>query len=190
MGGRRALRVHAALGLLNDELGMLERPRLNGAHLGNREVLLQHDRYEVVVRAVALDAVLQLLERPAEEPGDETQRGFEVFRLSPVEEKSERGLVLGEHDPVAVENESARSRDGHAAQAIVLGLAFVLFAAHDLMDPVDAGEDADEDPRAALDDVEARQNGAAVFARARGHQVNLTRRRASRRCFQGTRDAA
>jgi hypothetical protein len=190
MGGRRALRVDAALGLLDDELGMLERPRLNGAHFGNRQVLLQHDRHEVVVRAVALDAALQVLERPVEELGDETQRGVEVFRLPPVEEKRERRLVLGEDDPVAVENESARRRDGHAAQAIVLGLAFVLLAAQHLMDPVDAGEDADEDPRAARDDVEARQDGAAVFTRAGGHQVNLTRRRASRRCFHGTRDAA
>ena len=63
MRGDGALRVDAALGLLDDELGMLERARLHGAHLGDREVLLEDDGHEVVVRAVALDAALQVVER-------------------------------------------------------------------------------------------------------------------------------
>ena len=190
MGGRCALRVHAALGLLDDELRMLERPRLDSAHLGDREVLLEDDGHEVVVRAVALDAALQVVERAVEELGDEAKRGVEVLRLAAVQEEREGGLVLGEDDAVAVEDETARRRHGHAAQPVVLGLALVRLAPEHLMDPVHAGEEGDENPRAPRDDVDARENGAAVFAGAGRHQFSLTRRRAARRSFQGTRDAA
>ena len=186
----RALRVHPALGLLDDELRMFERARLDGTHLGDREVLLQDDGDEVVVRTVALDAMLEILESPAEDLGDEPKRGIEVLRLAAVEEKGEGGLVLRQDDAVAVEDEPPRRRHGHAPQAVVLGLALVLLAAKHLMNPVDAGEDPDENPGSARDDVDARQDGAAIFAGAGRHQVILTRRRASRRCLQGTRDAA
>ena len=144
--------------------------RLDGAHLGDREVLLEDDGHEVVVRAVALDAALQVVERAAEELGDEAKGGVEVLRLAAVQEEREGGLVLGEDDAVAVEDEAPRRRHGHAAQAVVLGLALVRLAPEDLMDPVHAGEEADENPRAPRDDVDARENGAAVFAGAGRHQ--------------------
>src|ERR1017187_4744114 len=185
-----ALRVHAALGLLDDELWMLEGTRLYGAHFGDREVLLEDDGNEVVVRAIALDAVLQVVESSVEELGDEAKRGVEVFRLAAIQQKREGRLILGENDAVAVEDEPPRRRHGHAAQAVVLGLALVRLAPEHLMDPVHAGQDTDENPRAPRDEVDARKDGPAVLAGTGRHQVSLMRRRASRRCFQGTRDAA
>src|SRR5664280_1820151 len=158
-----ALRVHPALGLLDDELRMLERARLDGAHLGDREVLLEHDGHEVVVRAVAFDATLQVVERAVEELGDKAKGGVEVLRLAAVQEEREGGLVLGEDDTVAVEDEASRRRHGHTAQAVVLGLALVRLAPEHLMDPVHAGQEADENPRAPRNDVDARENRAAVF---------------------------
>jgi len=90
VGGDAPLRVDAALRLLDEELGCSRARACTGADLGDREVLLENDGDEIVVRTVALDAPLELVEGPVEELGDEAERGVEVLRLPAVEEERER----------------------------------------------------------------------------------------------------
>ena len=59
----RALRVDAALGRLDDELGVLEGVGLDGADLGDGQVVVEDDRDEVVARPRALDAAAKVVQR-------------------------------------------------------------------------------------------------------------------------------
>jgi len=112
VGRHLGVAVDAALRRLDGELRVLERVRLDGSHLGHRQVVLEDDRDEIVRGAVPLGAPLQLVEGAVEEARHEVKRTVEVLRLLPVEEEGEGGLVLGEDRSVAVEDEAARAITG------------------------------------------------------------------------------
>ena len=186
----RPLRVDAALGRLDDELGVLEGVRLDGADLGDGQVVVEDDRDEVVARPRALDAAAEVVQAASEEARHEAKGAVDVLRLPPVQEERERGLVLGEELAVAIEDEAARGADRDGPLPVVLRLAGVLVAAEDLVDPVDARAGARG--RRTRPQRAGRSGGEGVGgprgrSRASGASdyASFRRRRAARASFQG-----